>query len=129
MVTETTGWRIMSLCVFCNNREPNYTPEPGVEFICDTCVQQLLKFDQDELRRGHKLATDLGYTGKARAIESYLIKEKRHGKPRGSSRKRINRKRVAGILGSRKKNFRRPKVFRPAPILQDHKEGSPLSRL
>lgn len=83
-------------CLICYGQERNYKSGPGIEFICGTCVQHLLKFDQDELRRGHKLAIDLGYPWKARAIESFLIKENINAKTKGHkpnlARKRIMRK-------------------------------------
>jgi hypothetical protein len=45
-------------CLFCNDLEPNYQPEPGKDFICSQCVQLLLSADQ-----------------KAKAIESFLEPE------------------------------------------------------
>ena len=60
-------------CVLCNHPKPNYTPPPHTDDTCSACVQNLLKFTQDELKAGHALAIEKGYTAKADAIASFTI--------------------------------------------------------
>jgi hypothetical protein len=58
-------------CDICNHPEPNYTPPPNTDYTCKACIQNLLKFTQDELKAGHALAIEKGYTAKADAIASF----------------------------------------------------------
>jgi hypothetical protein len=62
-------------CLFCNDLEPNYQPEPGKDFICSQCVQLLLSADQEDLLKAHAKAIEKGYSNKAKAIESFLEPE------------------------------------------------------
>jgi len=59
-------------CLFCNSQEPNYKPDPGIDFICSQCVQLLLGADQGDLKRAYAKAIEKGYKNKAKAIESFL---------------------------------------------------------
>ena len=45
-------------CLFCNGQERNYKPDPGVEFICGTCVQLFLGASEEELSRAYQKALD-----------------------------------------------------------------------
>ena len=48
------------LCLFCNEPERSYKPDSGIEFICGSYVQLFLMSDQDELKRAHAKAIELG---------------------------------------------------------------------
>jgi hypothetical protein len=62
-------------CLFCNEPEQRYKPEPDKHFICSQCVQLFLSADQEDLLKAHAKAIEKGYSNKARAIESFLIPE------------------------------------------------------
>ena len=79
-------------CLFCNEPENNYKPDPDKEFICGRCVQLMLMADQDELRRAHTKAVILGYPRKAGAIESFLEEVQIYGKT-NRSKSNLARKR------------------------------------
>ena len=97
------------VCLFCNKTEKNYKPDPDVDFICGTCVQLLLRADQEDLKKAHKKALDEGDPRKASAIETFLIPEDVDGKRPGKKRpkrkgtgksigRRSNRKRVTRLI-------------------------------
>ena len=65
----------MEVCLFCNEPEKNYKPDPDVDFICGSCVQLLLRADQEDLKKAHAKAIEKGYLNKASAIETFLIPE------------------------------------------------------
>jgi hypothetical protein len=91
-------------CLFCNKTEKNYKPGPDVEFICGSCVQLLLRADADDLKKAHKKALDLGYSGKAKAIETFLPRKEQHGKrPSKSVKRNFNRKRTARPTRNKKR--------------------------
>jgi len=52
--------------------ERNYRPDKDVDYVCGRCVQALLKFDQEELKRGYDLAVAKGYTSKATTIKMFI---------------------------------------------------------
>ena len=62
-------------CLFCNLPEPNYKPDPQVDFICGRCVILLADADQEDLKRAYDKAKAKGFENKAMAIESFLIDE------------------------------------------------------
>ena len=96
----------MGICLFCNLPEENYTPAKGTDFICSGCIQLLLKFDQDELKQGYALAVQKGYTGKARAIESFImigIGDNEQRRPKSKKHERhLNRKGINRPVRSQK---------------------------
>ena len=65
-------------CLFCEKPETNYKPQGS--FVCSRCVQTFLAADQDYLKWVHDLAIKNSMTGKAWAIESFLIPEEEDGK-------------------------------------------------
>ena len=69
-----------ALCLFCNGKEPNYKPGPGIDFICSRCVQLLLGADQNDLKKAYTKAIKKGCPGKAKAIESFLDEGEYYGK-------------------------------------------------
>ena len=83
----------METCLFCNGTEKNYKPGPDVEFICGTCVQLLLRADKEDLKRAYKKALDLGYSRKARAIETFLTEEKTIDRKTKKSKRDMERER------------------------------------
>ena len=84
-------------CLFCNLPEPNYKQDPQVDFICGTCVQLLLRADQEDLKKAYVKAIEKGYLNKASAIETFLIPEDMDGKRPG--KKRIKRKSAGKSIG------------------------------
>ncbi len=48
-------------CLFCNGREKNYKPEPGIEYICSRCVILLGDADQGDLKRALAKAEEKGF--------------------------------------------------------------------
>ena len=59
-------------CLFCNGTERNYEPPSDTKFICGSCLQLLLRVDNQDLKRGYAKALNFGYLRKARAIETFL---------------------------------------------------------
>ncbi len=86
-------------CLFCNEETDSKKVDKGaVGYICGTCVQILINSSQERLLRAYNLATEKGYAGKAKAIQSFMEVEsdeprrpavKKHG--RNSHRERIMR--------------------------------------
>ena len=98
----------METCLFCNEPEKNYKPGPDVDFVCGTCVQLLLRADQEDLKKAHAKAIEKGYLNKASAIETFLKPEDIDGKRPG--KKRTKRK-IAGKSIGRSSN--RKRIVRP----------------
>jgi len=74
-------------CLFCSRLK--HKVESNKDYICATDVQILLSADQEELKRAHQKAIDLGYFNKVNAIELFLISEAKSGKqPAAKSVKR-----------------------------------------
>ncbi len=100
----------MELCLLCNSQPKHQPPSKGSDFICGTCVQHLLKFSQEELRRGLKIAQEKGYNRKITALKMF-IKEKNDGeqrKPEPKQRERyINRARIVRPVRHQARNLRR----------------------
>ena len=49
-------------CLFCNQNEPNYKPDPGTEFICSRCTGLLSTADQKDLQKAYlKAVTKIEY--------------------------------------------------------------------
>ena len=91
-------------CLFCSLPEPNYKPDRHVDFICGDCVILLTDASQEDLKRAHAKAILTGYPGKARAIESFIIPEGKHGKrPSKSVKRDFNRKRIARPVRDKKR--------------------------
>ena len=91
-------------CLFCNEPEKNYQPEPGVEYICGACVCLLAGADQDDLKRAYAKALDKGYLRKASALESFMRKEEQHGKrPDKSINRNFNRTGIARPVRNQKR--------------------------
>jgi hypothetical protein len=80
-------------CLFCEKPEKNFKPARGVDFVCSHCVMAFLSSDQDYLKWVHDQAIKNSMPDKARAIESFIIKEVVDGKQfNPKSRKRHARK-------------------------------------
>ena len=92
------------LCLFCNSPEINYKPQANVDFICSRCVQMLLGADQEDLKRAHTKAIDMGYLDKASAIESFLMEdENEQRKPTRYDQRTFDRKGTAGAIRDKKR--------------------------
>jgi hypothetical protein len=95
-------------CLFCGFPEPGYKPNPDVEFICSGCVQILLSANQEDLNRAYIKAIEMGYSTKAKAIESFLIPEVSDGKrPTRNSPRHPNRERATEPIRYQKKRIGR----------------------
>jgi len=90
-------------CLFCNHPEPNYKPDPQVDFICGECVILLADADQADLKRAYQKALDKGYQRKASALESFIIPEGKHGRrPDKSVKRNFNRERASRSIRDKK---------------------------
>jgi hypothetical protein len=74
----------------------------------------LLIANHPDLSRAYNKAIEMGYSSKARALESFLISEDKFNgqyKPiTKRHRRHINRKRVVRTIGDKKKRIGRPTV-------------------
>jgi hypothetical protein len=97
----------MMSCLFCGFPEPAYRSGSDNEFICSRCIQPLLFANQEDLNRAYVKAIEMGYSGKAKAIESFLIPEEKinaQRKPISKKRRRhTDRKRINRAIGDKKK--------------------------
>jgi len=80
-------------CQFCGFPEPAYRPGSDKEFICSRCVQLLFNANQEDLNRAYVKAIEMGYYGKAKAIESFLIPEESNARETKISKRNMVRKR------------------------------------
>lgn len=64
-----------------------------MDFICSSCVQLLLGADQDDLRKAHAKAIEKGCSGKAKAIESFLIEDEYNVRETEKFKRNLERKR------------------------------------
>ena len=98
---------VMMDCQFCGFPEPAYRSDLDKEFICSRCVQLLLSASQEDLNRAYIKAIEMGYSAKAKAIESFLIPEVKinaQRKPISKKRRRhTDRKRINRAIGDKKK--------------------------
>jgi hypothetical protein len=98
-------------CQFCGFPENGYVPDLDKEFICSRCTQLLLSADQEDLNRSHNKAIEMGYSCKAKAIESFLITEEKINEQRKpiskKHRRHIDRKRINRAIGNQKKRIGR----------------------
>jgi len=70
-------------CDFCYlPKDVDKVDKRASSYICGTCVQYLINQSQEELLRGHNLATERRYERKARAIKSFM-----EGESKDESRK------------------------------------------
>jgi hypothetical protein len=92
-----------ALCLFCNGKEPNYKPGPGIDFICSRCVQLLLGADQNDLKKAHVKAIEKGYPDKAKSIESLLDEGEYYGKTKKSERNLERKRPLRKVRPSRHK--------------------------
>ena len=91
-------------CLFCNEPEKDYKPRPGIEFICSCCVLLLVGADQADLKRAYQKALSKVYFRKALALESFIIREGKHGRrPNKSIERNLNRKRTTRSLRNQKR--------------------------
>ena len=90
-------------CLFCSGQGPNYKLGPNVDFICSSCVQQLLSASQEDLKRAYTKAIEKGYQNKAKAIESFLDEERHYGKTENSKRNMERKRPVRKVRPSRHK--------------------------
>ena len=91
-------------CLFCNETEKNYKPDPHIDFTCGTCVQLLLRADQADIKKAHKKALDQGYLRKVSALESFIIPEDINAKrPTKSIKRDFNRERTAQPIRVKKR--------------------------
>ena len=98
MVEERKRGRMMD-CLFCGFPENGYTSSQDKEFTCSRCTQLLLSANQEDLNRAHLKVIEMGYSGKAKAIEQFLIPEVSDGKrPARYSPRHPNRKRATGPI-------------------------------
>ena len=100
-------------CLFCNNQERNYKPDPHVDFICGGCVVLLADASQEDLKKAHTLAIEKGYLNKANAIESFLIPEGKDEQRKPESKKCGRYSDRAGIIksiGNQKERIKRVAV-------------------
>jgi hypothetical protein len=107
-------------CLFCNEPDKSYKPEPDKDFICGSCVQLLLRADQNDLSRAHKKALDKGYINKAKAIESFLHDGGNYEQRKPKSKKRgrhPNRTRIDRVTGNKKERIKRSAVSTPITVL------------
>jgi len=108
------------LCLFCNGPDRSYKPAPDKDFICGSCVQLLLRADQDDLSRAHKEALDKEYINKARAIESFLANggNDEQRKPKSKKRGRHSyRTRIDRVAGSKKERIKRSAISTSIAVL------------
>jgi len=103
MMNNMRGNSTEALCLFCNGKEPNYKPGPGIDFICSRCVQLLLGADQNDLKKAYAKAIEKGYPGKARAIESFLDEGEYYGKTKKSERNMERERTMRAVRPSRHK--------------------------
>ena len=95
-------------CQFCGFPEPAYKSGLGKEFICSKCVQLLLSASKEDLNRAYIKSIEMGYSNKAKAIESFLIPEVSDGKrPTRYSPRHPNRERATGPIRYQKKRIKR----------------------
>jgi len=97
-------------CLFCDEPGKNYKPGPHAGSISSGCVQMLLMADQDGLKRAHKKATELGFHGKANALESFIESggHDAQRKPKSKKRRRcVDGKRVNRVFRNKKERIGR----------------------
>ena len=80
-------------CLFCNGREKNYKPEPGIEYICSRCVILLGDADQGDLKRALAKAEEKGFKNKASALKSFIIEDEINGRKTKKLKRNLVRKR------------------------------------
>lgn len=80
-------------CLFCNGQEKNFTPGPGIDFICSTCVILLGDADQDDLKRALVKAEEKGHKNKASAIRSFIIEDETNARETKKPKRGLVRKR------------------------------------
>ena len=93
-------------CLFCNDKEKNYRPEVGIDFICSRCVIMLADADQNDLTRAHAEAMEKGYLNKARSIESFLIEDEIDVRKTKKSKRNMERKRPLRAVRSARNEVR-----------------------
>ena len=91
------------VCLFCNETEKNYKPDPDVDFICGICVQLLLRADQNDLKKAYVKAIEKGYSDKTKAIESFLNEDEYYGKTKKSERNMERKRPLRKVRPSRHK--------------------------
>ncbi len=80
-------------CLFCNGREKNYRPEPGIEYICFLCVILLGDADQGDLNRALLKAEEKGFKNKASVLKSFIIEDEINVRKTKKSKRNMVRKR------------------------------------
>jgi hypothetical protein len=108
------------LCLFCNEPDRSYKPEPDKDFICGSCVQLLLRADQDDLKRAYAKAIDMEYKRKAEALKLFLHDGENYEQRKPKSKKRgrhPNRTRIDRVARSKKERIKRSKVSTPITVL------------
>jgi len=91
-------------CLFCNEPPKKYKPGSGIEFVCSDCVILFADADQVGLKQAYAKASDKGYSKKAKAIESFIAPEEKHGKrPDKSVERNFNRKRASRSIRNQKR--------------------------
>jgi len=60
-------------CTLCIQPESSrFVPNEGTGYVCSSCFLRLLKTHQEELKRGHNIAIERGYTYKAKVLETFI---------------------------------------------------------
>ena len=90
------------------NQPDKYKPSPNSWFVCSVCVQHLLKFSQDELKAGLKLAEKKGFERKIIALKMFIRPEdtNEQRKPIKKYERHLNRERGTRIIRNQKKLVR-----------------------
>ena len=81
------------LCLLCNGTDKSYKPEPDKDFICGSCVQLLLRADQDDLKQAYAKAIEKEYPDKAEAIKSFIIEDEFNVRKAKNSKQNMERAR------------------------------------
>lgn len=61
-------------CIFCHKQEPHSQDL----LICSSCVQKLLKLDEEKMKSLYAIYTEKGYTEKSDLMEKLLMKGDEH---------------------------------------------------
>ena len=100
-------------CLFCNLPEPNYKPDPQVDFICGSCVILLADAEQEDLKKAYQKALNEGYQRKVSALESFIIQEGKDEQRKPESKKRrryTNRTGITKSVRNQKERIKRVAV-------------------
>ena len=101
-------------CLFCGTeRDAKRVDSTAKSYICSNCVQTLVNLSQEQLRKAYDLATEKGYSNKAKAIESFITEAYNVSRnKRSNTTKYIDRNsplRTVGHEQGKARRFKKPK--------------------